>query len=297
MKKILLLFLAFIICLSLCACGDEAQLSNTEEESRTIETTEAEPEKLATVWETAHCSLEGIYVDNGYVDDDNASLKMVYVCYTVSTADQNLKVSAKYSDLTFESGNTYESGYNRKAVCDYLPNYYSTNYLEELYIGDSLQVVCTFLVPYAEFNADGVITVHPNGIPSEEVLSVMSDEVEFFDSAEELAQSVDPEGYAEILALHEPADEETCNKVKEAINGYYWSCYVNSTSYEVEFWAPNNFEVRVRALNVANGGTYTIQKGYIVCTYDDNGDAIEIPYSWEDGEINLDCVAAFDINS
>ena len=160
-------------------------------------------------------------------------------------------------------------------------------------------MVSTFLVPYAEFEADGIITVHPYGIPYEEILTLSNKDVQFFDSADDLAQTVDPEGYAEIMALHEPADAQTCAKVKAAINGYYWSFYVNSISYEIEFWAPNNFKVCATIGGISNGGnsgTYTIQNGYIVCTYDGSGTTIEIPYSWGANDIDLALTDAFDVH-
>lgn len=305
MKKRISLLMALVLCLSLCACGNQTASHETAQADvlpttvTITEPTEAETEAVGTLvnGETAHCRLEGIYVDNSYTDDNNAGLKMVYVCYTAFTNDQNLKISCKYSKLGFESGNSYSSESYSKACLDYLPNYYSSNYIEDVYIGGSLKAVSTFLVPNAEFETGNIITVQPYGIPSEETLTILSEDVQFFDSTEDLAQAIDPEGYAEIMALHEPADEQTCAKVKAEINGYYWSFYVNNTSYEIEFWAPNKFEVRVKALGVTNGGTYTIQKGYIVCVYDSNGAIVEIPYSFETNGIDIDVTGAFDVRS
>lgn len=307
MKKALSLLLVLIMCLSLCACGSKAISQETippdtalpqanEMETAVSAEDETEPTALLANKETAHCRLEGIYVDNSYADGDNTSLKMVYVFYTAFTNDQNLSICSKYSELGFESGNSYSSEYHSKSCCDYIPNYYASNYLEDIYIGESLKVVSTFLVPYAEFERDGLITVQPYGIPYEERLAFSSEDVQFFESADSLAQAIDPEGYAEIVALHQPADEQTCAKVKKAINGYYWSFYVNSTSYVIEFWAPNKFEVRVKALGITNGGTYTIQKGYVVCTYDSNGASVEIPYSWGTDDIDLNLPDAFDVS-
>ncbi len=82
--------------------------------------------------------------------------------------------------------------------------------------------------------------------------------------------------------------------MKELINGYYWQFYVNSTAYELEFWAENNFEVRT-SLGTSNSGTYSVRNGYLFCTYPDTGYTIEIPYEFADGDISLDLTDAFDV--
>lgn len=300
MKKVVILMLTLALCLNLWACGSEKQEAETVAETTEkvtepiVETTEA---AVTVSGESAHCKIDGIYVDNGFEDADHPNMKMVYVCYSVFTNDQNLSVSSKYSELTFESGNTYSSETYFKSCCDWIPSYYSSDYLEDIYMGESLKVVSTFKVPMAEFDNGERIDVCPYGIPRDEELYYRADQVQFFDSADALAQAADPEGYARIQALHEPADAQTVNQVKNAMNGYYWSFYVNSTSYEIEFYAPNRFQVRVRALGVNNGGTYEVQKGFVVCTYDSNGSVVEIPYSWKNNDIDLNLTDAFDVNN
>ena len=83
--------------------------------------------------------------------------------------------------------------------------------------------------------------------------------------------------------------------VKNQINVYYWTCYVNSTTYELEFWADNNFEVRT-SLGTSNSGTYSVRNGYIFCTYPDTGFTVEVPYEITDEGFDLDIIAAFDVN-
>lgn len=263
-------------------------------ETAGIEFTEPLPE---AVTETAHCTLEGVYLDNSYVDKDNSSLKLVYVCYSVQTQDQNLRVSSKLSELSFDSGNTYESSHYPNSGTDDMPNYYSSDYIEDVYVGQSLKMVSVFKVPEGEFKTGVFFSVHPYGIPAEEKLVINTDDVKYFDSVEELAQTADPDGYAEMLRRHEPADQQTVSRVKAEINGYYWSFYVNSISYQIEFFAPNRFEVRVRSLNVKNGGTYEVQNGFVVCTYDSNGSSVEIPYTFGENGIDLDVTDAFDVRN
>ena len=307
-KKILALLLALLLCGSLAACGGGSQTAEKTEEvqstkssdklsdSETEEETEfTEPVPTAQT-KTDHCELERICVDRSYTDKDNSSLKIVYVFYTVSTQNQNLKVSSKLSQLVFDSGNSYSSEHLSKSCTGYMPNYYNSNYIENIYVGQSLKVVSTFLVPDGEFATGELFTVMPNGLPSGETMKFASADVEYFDSPEELAQTVDPEGFAQMEEKHQVADAQTTAQVKNAVNGYQWSFYVNSTSYEIEFFAPNRFEVRVRALNVCNGGTYTVENGFVVCTYDNSDLQVEIPYEMKPDDIDLKVTDAFDVN-
>lgn len=298
MKKALSLILALALILSLAACGGDTEPTEAPTEAPVVTTEPTETTVPAPVFvtETAHCTLDGIYVDRSFADENNPSLKMVYVLYSVFTNDTNLKVCSKLSKMEFETGNSYSSESFSKACDDYMPNYYSSNYLEEVFIGGSLKVMSIFQVPEAEFSASEVITVKPYGLPDGEVLQVAASDVKFFDSPDTLAEAADPEGYALAQQLHEPADDETVSKVKKAINGYYWSFYVNNTSYEIEFYSPDKFEVRVRALGVSNSGKYEVLNGYIVCTYDSNGAVVEIPWTWDTNDIKIDAATAFSIN-
>ena len=293
MKKTISLLLALVMCLSLCACGGEG---GNETNAPTTEPTETTVPAPLTVTETAHCILDGVYVDNSFEDEDYPSMKMVYVLYTVFTNDTNLRISSKSSDIIFESGNTYSSETYSMAMDDYMTSYYSSDYIEDVYIGTPLKVMSMFLVPQGEFSASEIITIQPYGLPEGEELKVAASDVQFFDSPEALAEAADPEGYAEAVRLREPADDATVTKVRNSINGYYWKFYVNNTYYEIEFYAPNRFEVRVRAYNIANGGTYEVRNGFVVVTYDSNGTSVEIPWYWgEDGTIRLNPTAAFDV--
>ena len=92
------------------------------------------------------------------------------------------------------------------------------------------------------------------------------------------------------------ADSETLSKVQNAINGYRWDFYVNSTSYCIEFFEPNYFELSVSALGIRNSGTYRVTNGYVIITYDSNNYSVEIPYEFGPDDIELDVVTAFDVS-
>ena len=294
MKKLLAIFLTAAMMLSLCACGGSAEPAATEAPAETTaaptETTVPAP---AFVTETAHCKIDGIYVDTSFTDESNPSMKMVYVCYTAFTNDENLDISSKASKLTFESGNSYTSEAFSKSAGKYLSSYYFESTIKHVYIGESAKVLATFMVPEGEFKASSTMEIEFYGISDSEELLISTEDVVFCESAEILAQTADAEGYAAELAKHEPADEETLAMVKKAINGYKWNFFVNNTAYEIEFYNPNKFELRVSSFGVTNGGTYEVLNGYVVCTYDSNGSVVEIPFSWGPNDIELDVVEAF----
>ena len=106
---------------------------------------------------------------------------------------------------------------------------------------------------------------------------------------------MDPESYAAQMTAYEEAGAETVSTAKSLINGYYWSFYVNSMSYQLEFWADNNFEVRT-GLGISNSGTCSVRNGYIFCQYPGDAEpAVKIPYEIADGKINLDTIGGFSV--
>ena len=44
-----------------------------------------------------------------------------------------------------------------------------------------------------------------------------------------------------------------------------------------------------------DNGTYVVKNGYIVCT-NDIGGVIEVPYTYENGTVKIDSIAAFDFS-
>lgn len=306
-KAFAVLFTAFMG-LSVCACGgsntsaetktaDAAETSveesSVEEEKATAEETSAEPEtEPETVTETDYVTLEGIYVDNSYVDKENDKLKRVYVFYIAHTDAENLKISSKSSKMVINDVNEYTSARFVNSW-SYFPNYYYSDYLKDVYVGDQLKTISTFKIPEGELSEGRDITLSLYGIPDSEKLKVKTDDIKFCESEEEISELVDPEGYETAKYNYEDADAELTAKVKEAINGYQWDFFVNSTSYQIEFFDPNKFELR--ALTISNGGTYEVKNGFVLCTYE-NGLQVHIPYTWEENDINLDVVKAFDVN-
>ena len=235
-------------------------------------------------------------VDNSYIDKDGGPLKLVYLFYNFIATDENLKIDSKYTKLTINGKNTYSSDHfsSTASAMKFMPNYYYSSYIEDVYLGASQLVAATFYIPEADLTAGRTITISDSQIPGCEDIFFYTDDIEFFKSGEEIAKKIDPDGYAEIMVAFDEADAETTRLVKSQINGFYWWCYVNYTTYEVEFWSENNFEVR-SSLGVTNQGTYSVRNGYIFCTYYSNGTTIRIPYEIVNGDVEMDLADAFDV--
>ena len=173
------------------------------------------------------------------------------------------------------------------------PIYYYQNYIEDVYIGESLKVMETFVVPKADLTAGRTLEFSKSAIPDIGEISLMTDNIIFCDSDEEIARIIDPEGYASASYKFADADEETQQRVRNAINGYYWTFFVNNVSYKIEFFSGDKFELTHSFGETS--GSYTIKNGYI-STVNSVGAIVNIPYSWGENDIELDVTSAWDYN-
>ncbi|MBR5791989.1 MAG: hypothetical protein IKY34_02645 [Ruminiclostridium sp.] len=279
-RKTLALLLAALMALSLTACGDSSE-------------TPAEESTEPVSAENDVVKIDGICVDDSYQDNDGSPLRLVYLFSTVNAGDTNLQLASTSTQMTIGDANTYSAEHIPYAA-EFAPNYYYSSYLEDVYVGSTLQVVSTFKVPEGDLTAGKAITLSNSNVPELAELTLSTDDIQHFNNVEELCAAMDPEGYAEELDKRSPADEETTALAKGYLNGYYWSFYVNNTSYEIEFYSGDTFEVRT-SLGTSNGGSYTVDKGYITCTYPNVDQPIRIPYTFENNDIDLDTTYAFDV--
>ena len=303
-QQFIALLLAFVMCLGLCACGSASKEteapSTTEKETEqettlesTEESTEESKEEPKSVMNNGYININGICVDDSYRDKEESPLRTVFLFFTLTANDKNLSIDSTNMQLKINL-NSYTSEYIPK-LCKYTTNYYYSSYLQDVYVGDSVNVVATFKVPEGDLSAGKTITISDHQIPQVGDIYFTTDDIQHFNSNEEIMKTMDSEGYEEIMLLREEADEETTKKAKKLLNGYYWWFYVNNTYYEIEFYAPDEFEVRTNF--GSNSGTYSVRNGYIFCTYPSNDATVEIPYTFENGEITLDCANAFDVMS
>ena len=279
--KIVLIIASIVVLASLTGCN-----TNNIDVSNNIEEKEKETAK--------YVQFENMYVDNSYVDKDNENLKMVYVFTNVSTNDKNLQVNSENMDIIINDINTYEAKRYLDVEKNFVSNYYYSKYIEDVYAGTSLKVMQTFKIPQADLNGGKSIKLQSNNYPNDLPIFLTTDEIKFCDNFEEIAKSVDLEGYTKEQEKRQEANAELVSRVKKEINGYEWSFYINSTYYKISFENPNEFYVT--ALGNTNSGNYSIKNGYIYCTYPSNNKTIKIPYDFEEnGEIALYLVEAFDV--
>lgn len=242
-------------------------------------------------------TIDSVWVDDSYQDEDSSSLKMVYLFYTLEASDSNLKIDSKYTQMII-NGNMYESDHfaDKAAVCKYTPNYYYGSYIRDVYVGESKKVVATFKIPEGDLEGGKEVKLQDSQIPGIDSITLYTDEFQHATASEEMAAMIDPEGFEAEMHAREEADSDTVKKVKKCLNGYYWTFYVNSTSYKVEFWEKNNFAVTTAF--GTNEGTYSVRNGYVFCTYPDTGYTVEIPYSFDEaGNFDLDTIGGFDVFS
>ena len=252
-----------------------------------------------TVTETNYMKIEGIYVDNAYRDttmgeNQNQSLRRVYVLYTAFTNGENLKISGSSINITVDGVNGYASHYI-PGSCDYMSSYFYSSDAKLLYTGDTVKMAETLLIPEGELAAGKTLEFTKADLPETELLRMSTDDMVFCENAEQIAQMVDPEGYEKETTSLMMADEARAQQVRDEINGFQWEFYVNSISYQLEFYEPNGFTMTT--LLGSNSGTYDIMNGYVAGTYDGKEYSFKIPYTFdENGNFDLDVVAGFDVS-
>lgn len=276
MKKITVLILALVIALSLVACGGSSGGSGSSSKA---------------VMSSKTVTIDAVCVDDSYRDKDESPLRMVYVFMTLTPAEENLKTSSKSLYMTIGETNTYTAE-NYPDANEYADSYYYHSYLEDIYVGTTFKLVSTLLVPEGDLAAGKTVTLGNSDVADITEIHFTTDDIQHFNSDEEITKAVDPDGYAAAMAAREPADAETAAFVKNYITNYRFSLSMYGITYELTFKG-DSFNLKTQL--GSNGGTYVIQKGYIVCTYDSNGHSVEIPYTIEGDKVDLDTVSAFDV--
>ena len=266
MKKITLLLITFFCIVLLAACGGGSSSANA--------------------LSSKHVTIDGVYVNDSFVDDDNPSLKLVYVFYDVHTDDTNLKISS-VSDLKSSSNTyTFEGLVNNKAGQNYMSSYHYGRTLVDIYSGESAKFLSTFKVPENDIPGDGSLHIVNADIPDMETIEIKSDNIKHCNSYEEIAEAADPEGYSKEVELQQEADAETTAKVQNGINGYKWDFLTNNTTMAIEFFEPNQFTLSLLGAETGSG-SYTVKNGYVSVKYDSNGEVVDIPWYEKDGEIEI----------
>lgn len=284
-KKGLLLGMLLLLTLALCACGgpEKEGTSGTEDKGG------------SPVLSAEGLTIDGVYVDDSFVEE-GTPLKMVYLFYTVTAQDKNIETSSKGVGMQINEANTYKAEqYSTAATAaPFASSYYYGGWVQDIYTGTTAKFVSTFEIPENDLTGGKTVKLSNADIPAMAEITFTTDDIQHMESGEAIAKAVDPEGYAAEMTAREDADAETTQKVKSLVNGYYWDFYVNNTAYQMEFFAPDTFELRTSFATTT--GKYSVQKGYVTCVNDSNGHTTRVPYSFENGDIKLELADAYDVN-
>ena len=252
----------------------------------------SEGASLSTTTSTENIKIDGIYLDESYKDKDSDTIKLLYVFYSATSTGDTLSVDSKSMTVSIEGVTTYNST-RIKDACDYMPNHYYKDYIKKVEYGETVKFAETFEVPVAALKESRKMTFVKKQIPGTEGLIMSTDNIIFKSNVEEIAKAIDSSGYQAEAQRRADADAATVSKIRNEINGYYWDFYVNNTSYKLEFFDPDEFELTT-ALNTVSG-KYTVKNGYIYC---DNGiNVVQIPWSYNNaGEFELDVTSAYSVD-
>nr|MBR4281788.1 peptidoglycan-binding protein [Clostridia bacterium] len=242
-----------------------------------------------------NAQIDGIFVNEGYVDKDRKSMTEILVCYTFTAGSKGIGVNGNKSVLAFSSGNTYRASH-RLNSCISFGNYYSGSNYESAVFGDKLHIVDTFVVPKAELTFGGTITL-TNTSASALVGEVKLTAEQFVSckNVEEIAKIVDPEGYKERKHALTEANNTVKNKVRKQLNGYYWDFYTNNLSYRISFNNNGKYTLTT-SIGIKTSGKYTICNGFIILKNDSTGALSYAPYTFENNHFDLDIHDGFDVS-
>ena len=274
-KRIVCLMLSVIllVCL-LSACGGD---NKTDEDA----TANVESELSNDV-----ISIDGIYIDNSF---DDANQKLVYLFYTLTAKDANLSANRYLIDLFINDTNTYRA-VTSKDYTPYYTEYYYSDFNEDVFVGTSLKVCQTYLVPNGDLVDDKIVKFQSTDIDVQDIHFSVA-EIKTVNGIEEIAKELNAEVFAKKYEDRQnmlaEVDEAIEAIVRNGLNGFYWQFYANPSSYKIEFSEPNNFTISAGGLS--NQGTYSVRNQCIVLTYPSNDAEIIVEYTCNsDGTPALD---------
>ena len=248
---------------------------------------------LTGTTQTDHMRIDGLFVNEGYHNEDDENETLLYLFYTVFTDEKNLSIDSHSMDMTINGVNAYSAGWRSMAAL-YMPNYYYSGYLEDVNIGEELKVMSTFALPRAELAPGRTIALSSSQIPDADEISLVTDDIIFLSSDVNIAKVIDPEGYADTAVQLAPADSDTTGRVQRYLRSYYFDFYVNNITYRLEF--TSNSKYRLYTAYNDTDGTYTVLNGFVRIENAYMGAVNYIPYTMVDGEVDdLDTVAGFSV--
>ena len=252
---------------------------------------EPEPEKTS-VWSTDDVTIDGVYVNDAYVNEEHPSLKLCYVFTTLHPQSGTYDVSSfGFYQLTVSNeddseGSQYESICESDRYGAWMPSYHYSRTIKEVFAGEELKILFTFEVPETELGEGHVLTFSDDRVTGLEGIEILSSDIKHAESAEAMAQTADPEGYQKQLEMRSPASEDVAAGIMSELDGYEFFASMPGLSAKCLF-SGNTYTMN--SLGATVTGSYEVMNGYLVLTNDVNGTQSWVP--WErkdDGSLDLD---------
>ncbi len=179
--------------------------------------------------------------------------------------------------MMVNDANTYDA----KMVKDFMPiytNYCYSEFLKDIYVGDSYQMCSAFEVANGDLADSKTISLKDSRISDIDAISFTTDDIKTMADAEAIAEDLDAEVYAERYQAEKEkmsaADKTTTAKVRRSINNYEWELYAtlgtSLSKYTLGFSSPNKFYIS-NSLGMSNSGIYKVKKGVVELDYQNDG--------------------------
>ena len=275
MKKILIITLcAFLFTITGCT-------------EKTVSGENTQNENL--VLESNYITIDGIYVDESYEDED---MGLVYLFYTINANDSNIELSSTSMSMRINDKNDYTSNTNYDLIPKYT-NYYYSSFIKDIYVDQTYKVCSTIEVAKGDLEGSKTITLSNSNISDIDKIKFTTDDIKHMDNIADISKDLDSEVFEVKYTKEQNAladvDEDREKYIHNNINGYYYTINVNIgtqiSQIELEFSEPNNFTLTSN-FGLSNYGTYEVKNSIIILNYhtglsknvsyelDENGDVI-----------------------
>ncbi len=244
MKKVLACLLVLIFSFSLVACDMSSSTSK----------------KLAN----DEFSLDAICVDNSTEDADG---KVNVLMFFKVTAKENIGFTP-FGHMSLVIGDSkYSAFYSQGDYENIFPSYCYDNSYVTVEAGDTESFLATYEISLSTLRSGQKITID-SFTPNTDGIEFSTDDIQYFDSLEELLMEIDYEGYTQYqsdIQLREPADSATVSRVRTALVLDGNTVWEVGTDANYRFFNNGTVEI-IGSMNLT--GTYTITKGYVLCDFD-----------------------------
>lgn len=275
MKKILIITL-FAFLFTITGCTEKTVFGeNTQNEN--------------LVLESNYITIDGIYVDESYEDED---MGLVYLFYTINANDSNIELSSTSMSMRINDKNDYTSNTNYDLIPKYT-NYYYSSFIKDIYVDQTYKVCSTIEVAKGDLEGSKTITLSNSNISDIDKIKFTTDNIKHMDNIADISKDLDSEVFEVKYTKEQNAladvDEDREKYIHNNINGYYYTINVNIgtqiSQIELEFSEPNNFTLTSN-FGLSNYGTYEVKNSIIILNYhtglsknvsyelDENGDVI-----------------------